>query len=138
MKRFAGLILVFVMLLVTLPALADTTRTSGDFQYTLKSNGTATIVGYTGSGDSIIIPQMLDGYTVTTIGDSAFDNKYKSYKNCPVTLPNTINLLANLHFGIQISPPSISQAVLKILEKVHSSVAIPSHTVCLQTIQLLR
>ncbi len=57
MKRFAGLILVFVMLLAALPALADETRTSGDFQYTLKSNGTATIVGYTGSGDSIIIPR---------------------------------------------------------------------------------
>lgn len=98
MKRFAGLILVFVMLLVTLPALADTTRTSGDFQYTLKSNGTATIVGYTGSGDSIIIPQMLDGYTVTTIGDSAFDNKYKSYKNCPVTLPDTIKSIGEFAF----------------------------------------
>lgn len=49
MKRFAGLIVVFVMLLSALPALADEARTSGDFQYTLKSNGTATIVGYTGS-----------------------------------------------------------------------------------------
>lgn len=98
MKRFAGLILVFVMLLVALPALADETRTSGDFRYTLKSNGTATIVGYTGSGDSIIIPQMLDGYTVTTIGDSAFDNKYKSYKNCPVTLPDTIKSIGEFAF----------------------------------------
>lgn len=81
MKRFAGLILVFVMLLVALPALADETRTSGDFRYTLKSNGTATIVGYTGMGDNIIIPQMLDGYTVTAIGDNAINRLVSAKKN---------------------------------------------------------
>lgn len=98
MKRFAGLILVFVMLLATLPALADETRTSGDFQYTLKSNGTATIVGYTGSGD-IIIPQMLDGYTVTAIGDGAFFRQYKgSEKNRSVTLPDTIKSIGAFSF----------------------------------------
>lgn len=97
MKRFAGLILVFVMLLAALPALADTTRTSGDFRYTLKSNGTATIVGYTGSGD-IIIPQMLDGYTVTSIGDSAFFRKYKSEENRSVTLPDTIKSIGEFAF----------------------------------------
>lgn len=98
MKRFAGLILVFVMLLATLPALADETRTSGDFQYTLKSNGTATIVGYTGSGD-IIIPQMLDGYTVTAIGDSAFKHQYSFGKNySSVTLPDTIKSIGEFAF----------------------------------------
>lgn len=98
MKRFAGLILVFVMLLVTLPALADETRTSGDFQYTLKSNGTATIDGYTGSGD-IIIPQMLDGYTVTAIGDSAFNKSNEiREENCSVTLPDTIKSIGKFAF----------------------------------------
>ena len=97
MKRFAGLILVFVMLLAALPALADTTRTSGDFRYTLKSNGTATIVGYTGSGDSIIIPQMLD--TVTAIGDSAFKHQYSFGKNySSVTLPDTIKSIGEFAF----------------------------------------
>lgn len=98
MKRFAGLILVFVMLLVTLPALADTTRTSGDFQYTLKSNGTATIVGYTGSGDSIIIPQMLDGYTVTAIGDKAFYCDTLNDNSCTITLPDTIKSIGDFAF----------------------------------------
>lgn len=103
MKRFAGLILVFVMLLSALPALADETRTSGDFQYTLKSNGTATIVGYTGSGDSIIIPQMLDGYTVTAIGDEAFDNSlglygYGNKTYSSVTLPDTIKSIGEFAF----------------------------------------
>lgn len=98
MKRFAGLIVFFVMLLSALPALADTTRTSGDFQYTLKSNGTATIVGYTGSGD-IIIPQMLDGYTVTAIGDSAFNKSNEiREENCSVTLPDTIKSIGKFAF----------------------------------------
>lgn len=99
MKRFAGLILVFVMLLVALPALADTRRTSGDFRYTLKGNGTATIVGYTGSGDNIIIPQMLDGYTVTSIGNGAFSKANKSREeNRSVTLPDTIKSIGEFAF----------------------------------------
>lgn len=99
MKRLAGLILVFVMLLSALPALADTTRTSGDFQYTLKSNGTATIVGYTGGGDNIIIPQMLDGYTVTSIGNGAFSKANKSREeNRSVTLPDTIKSIGEFAF----------------------------------------
>lgn len=113
MKRFAGLILVFVMLLAALPAMADETRKSGDFRYTLKNNGTATIVGYTGSGDNIIIPQMLDGYTVTAIGDGAFlitdeilnsfEDPYNDLDNylaikISVTLPNTIKSIGDFAF----------------------------------------
>ena len=101
MKRLAGLILVFVMLLSALPAMADETRKSGDFRYTLKNNGTATIVGYTGSGDTVIIPQMLDGYTVTTIGDKAFDNQYHFVRTSDlssVTLPDTIKYIGEFAF----------------------------------------
>ena len=99
MKRFAGLILVFVMLLAALPALADETRTSGDFRYTLKSNGTATIVGYTGMGDNIIIPQMLDGYTVTAIGDNAINRLVSAKKTySSVTLPDTIKSIGAFAF----------------------------------------
>lgn len=103
MKRFAGLILVFVMLLAALPAMADETRKSGDFRYTLKNNGTATIVGYTGGEDSIIIPQMLDGYTVTAIGDEAFDNSlglygYGNKTYSSVTLPDTIKSIGEFAF----------------------------------------
>lgn len=99
MKRFAGLIVVFVMLLSALPALADETRTSGDFRYTLKSNGTATIVGYTGMGDNIIIPQMLDGYTVTAIGDNAINRLVSAKKTySSVTLPDTIKSIGAFAF----------------------------------------
>ena len=44
---------------------------SGDYKFTV-SGRTATITGYTGSASNISLPQMLNGYMVTTIGDGAF------------------------------------------------------------------
>ncbi|GEM_PF-3524967 len=43
-----------------------------EFTYTL-SNNTATITGYVGSGGSITVPAVIDGYPVRSIGVSAFD-----------------------------------------------------------------
>lgn len=63
------------MLLTTLPAMADAEKTSGLFTYEIKGNGTVTITDFdwqaNGSND-IYIPNMLDGYTVTGIGNEAF------------------------------------------------------------------
>lgn len=139
MKRFAGLIVFFVMLLSALPALADTTRTSGAFQYTLKSNGTATIVGYTGGGDTVIIPQMLDGYTVTAIGDSAFNKSNEiREENCSVTLPDTIKSIGKFAFrNMNITSINLPDG-LEDIGKGHSSAANPSHTAYLQITLLLR
>ena len=76
MKRVFCWLLILTMILTTIPAMADrkaNVKTSGDYQYTVTGNGKATIVGYTGEeGKDIIIPQMLDGYTVGAIGDNAF------------------------------------------------------------------
>lgn len=96
MKRLTCWILMAVLLLTAIPAMAaDNVRTSGDFQYTIKGNGTATIVGYTGEHADIILPNLIDGYTITTIGESAFalvvENGMGSQKESIfVTLPNTI------------------------------------------------
>ncbi|MCR4616043.1 MAG: leucine-rich repeat protein [Clostridiales bacterium] len=43
-----------------------------EFTYTVSDNK-ATVTGYTGSGGSITIPAVIDGYRVRAIGDSAFD-----------------------------------------------------------------
>lgn len=50
--------------------LADT---SGDFEYTVLDDGTAEITGYTGNATDLVIPSEIDGYTVTSIGVSAFE-----------------------------------------------------------------
>ena len=98
MKRLVCWVLVAVMLLAALPAMAtDSVRTSGDFQYTIKGNGTATVVGYTGTAD-IIIPQMLDGYTVTAIGDNAFYRESAMRQEISVTLPETVRSIGEFAF----------------------------------------
>jgi len=93
MKRLVCWILMAVMLLTTVPAMADNVRTSGDFQYTIKGNGTATIVGYTGKHTDIILPNLIDGYPITTIGEGAFaldeSPDFSLVDSISVTLPNT-------------------------------------------------
>ena len=47
--------------------------TSGDFTYTVLSDGTVEITDYTGLASSLTIPSEIEGYMVTKIGDNAFD-----------------------------------------------------------------
>jgi hypothetical protein len=43
-------------------------------QFTYVTNaGTITITGYTGPGGSVVVPDTIEGFPVTTIGDSAFE-----------------------------------------------------------------
>lgn len=60
-----------------------------DYIYTVDGNF-ATITGYTGAGGAIMIPSMLGGYSVTTIGDSAF-----SWCNSltAVTIPDSVTTI---------------------------------------------
>ncbi|MGN1129813.1 MAG: leucine-rich repeat protein, partial [Ruminococcus sp.] len=51
-----------------------TTITSGDFQYTVLTDGTAEIAKYTGSATDLTIPTDLDGKKVTRIGNYSFEN----------------------------------------------------------------
>ena len=56
-------------------AMADGEKVSGLFSYEIKGNGTVKIISYDWShhgNDDLYIPRMLDGYTVTEIGESAF------------------------------------------------------------------
>ena len=52
---------------------AADTYTSGDYIYTLLDDGTAEIVSYNGPGGNLVLPETLDGYPVTSIGNSAFE-----------------------------------------------------------------
>ncbi len=75
MKKMLSIVLAFLIVFSALPlyGLAAEEFVSGDYTYTVNEDGTtATITKYNGSDSEVIIPETLDGYTVTIIGDSAF------------------------------------------------------------------
>ena len=75
MKR---LMLVFVMILCLVPVCgwaettANVTFVCGDFEYILMDDGTAEITAYSGGAVDLVVPGVLDGKPVSTIGDMAF------------------------------------------------------------------
>lgn len=78
-----------MLLLLTLPAAVQ-----AQFNYTI-DNGTITITGYTGPDGAVVIPATIDGYPVTSIGDSAF---YASGLSS-VTIPNSVTTIENSAFS---------------------------------------
>lgn len=99
MKRILGITLgiVLVLLLVMSVALADEEKQSGAFTYRIKGNGTAVITGYDWGnyqGEDVYIPRMVDGYTVTEIGENAFSD----VGTVIVTLPDTITVIGSKAF----------------------------------------
>src|SRR5262249_36739359 len=54
------------------------------------NNGTITILGYSGPGGAVIIPDTIQGVPVTTIGNQAFYNKASVTS---VTIPNGVTTL---------------------------------------------
>ena len=69
------------------------TGTYGDFEYSYTAT-TVTITGYTGSGGSVTIPGTIDGKPVTSIGNSAFNQK----KLTSVTIPNSVTSIGDYAF----------------------------------------
>ena len=70
-------------------------KTAGDYQYTLREDGTAEITGYTGTAEELEIPAELDGKQVTALGRYAF-----SYCDTltGVTVPETVTGLGDFVF----------------------------------------
>lgn len=90
---------------------------SPSFKY-IVSGTTATVTGYTGSDEVLVIPASIDGYRVTAIGDGAFEgSKVKSvivsdgienigwfaFNGCTslrsVTVPSSVKSIGHLAFG---------------------------------------
>ena len=73
-------------------------KTSGDYKYVVtgKKKKTCAIRKYTGKEKDVTVPDKLDGYTVTRIGNQAF----KSNKNIKsVKLPKHITVIGNYSFS---------------------------------------
>ncbi len=70
--------------------------TSGDFEYELLDDGTASITGYSGSAAELIIPSTLDGYTVTSIGIDAF---CRCTELTSITIPEGVTAIGDWAFS---------------------------------------
>ncbi len=72
-------------------------KTVSDFSYTENSDGSISVSGYHGSSDTIIIPEAIDGKTVTAIAAKAFDSMDSLIS---VTIPESVTAIgANAFYG---------------------------------------
>ena len=139
MKKLLSVVLATAILLQILPLsivpVSAISYTSGDYMYTVV-DGEATILDYTGEGSDIVIPTVLGGCPVTTIGSYSFSLcqkivsvvipegvttiQYQSFSNCinlyTITIPNTVQLIgAHAFQGCKsLSSISIPDSVTEI------------------------
>lgn len=107
MKRILSMMLAMLIFttMFVLPASAEGKK-SGLFTYEIKGNGTAVITGFDwesffGNFEDIYIPRMVDGYTLTGIGDNAFNSEYgfaSTGESIAVILPDTITTIGEKAF----------------------------------------
>lgn len=91
------LALLTVLCIGGMTAVAETDRhTSGDWEYILLEDGTAEIVGYCGQEEKLTIPQELDGFPVTRLGEKVF---FMRQKLTSVTLPEGLISIGDFAFS---------------------------------------
>ena len=105
MKKCAALLLVLLALVCCAAADKPTEYTCGDFEYILLEDGTAEITGYTGGAAELVVPDALDGYRVTGIGDYAFSS-CRSLTS--ITLPEGVTSIGKWAFQLCGSLTSIT------------------------------
>ena len=81
----------FVIMSITTVA----AQTSGKFEYRILSNNTAEITKYLGDDSNLSIPSILNGYSVTSIGNKAFDGNSNLVK---VTIPDSVTNVGDYAF----------------------------------------
>ncbi len=93
MKKSSKILLVLITVLSMFMtfSILSSANTSGDFKYTfLDYDGTARIDKYIGSASNVEIPSSIDGYTVTVIGNNAFEDNDNLIS---VTIPDTVTTI---------------------------------------------
>lgn len=138
--RLLSALLSVAMLFTFLPTAAfaaSTTFTVDKIQYTVTDEDakTVSVTKYTGTDPNVVIPDKIQGYTVTAIGSRAFLQS-SILKN--ISLPNTITEIGDRAFhSTSLGTVSIPDSVTSIAEyafyncKSLNSVSIPSNVTSL-------
>lgn len=129
MKKVVVWVCVFLALLLIGSSVAETEYTSGYFTYRIKGNGTAVITGFdwkANGNNDVYIPRMVDGYTVTEIGEYAFSNSEKAFSydlndtligaEVAVIIPDTITKISQKAFYYTKIRSANIPASVKIIE----------------------
>lgn len=79
--------------------------TSGDFVYGINAENEAVVLGYNGTNSDVVVPETLDGHTVTEIGPYAFNNWIYEFEEnrdntfiTSVTIPETVTTIGSYAF----------------------------------------
>ncbi len=70
-------------------------ETADDYEWKENEDGTVTITGYTGNGGDVVIPSEIDGKSVTSIGNWAFED---CTGLTSVTIPGSVTKIGNWAF----------------------------------------
>ena len=73
---------------------ADTYTISGDFMYSLTTDGNICIEDCTSTAEDLVIPDTIDGITVTELGKTALGKDHENSQFKTVTLPASINYIS--------------------------------------------
>lgn len=75
----------------------DVKSTDVGFTYTVIDDSYVEIIGYGGNSDKVVIPEIIDGYEVRSIGDYAFEELFKpNYFNIEITNITSVQLPSTL------------------------------------------
>lgn len=83
----------------------STDNRSGDFTYSVLPDNTAQITGYSGTAANLIVPDKLDGYTVTEIGKLCFSGNITLVS---LKLPDTVTRIGTRAFAYCTNLASIN------------------------------
>ena len=102
-KWLLGLVTFTAMVVIC--AVCAGAETYGDFKYSVLDDGTVEITKYVGSAEKVDVPEMIDGKSVTGIGEYAFCN-CTSFTS--ITIPDSVTSIGNDAFNGCTSLTSIT------------------------------
>ncbi len=106
MRRLIAVILCAALMCVASAALAqeEAVSSSNGFEYVIREDGTAKIVGFYGEVQELTFPSRLNGYTVTAIGEYVLK---QSYWVSSVVIPESIISISSKAFSDDYDVESI-------------------------------